>query len=77
MFDLLYLQLGLLFFDIPLLYYYINLRLYIYIYIYIYDNADTFAASLLISYYSFSSLILLSIVMISFYIVIFFPKDSL
>ena len=73
MFDLLYLQLGLLFFDIPLLYYYINLRLYIYIY----DNADTFAASLLISYYSFSSLILLSIVMISFYIVIFFPKDSL
>ena len=32
------------------------------------DNADTFAASLLISYCRFSSLILLSIVLISFYI---------
>ena len=33
-----------------------------------YDNADIFAASLLISYCSFSSLILSSIVMINFYI---------
>ena len=32
------------------------------------DNADIFAASLLISYYNFSSLILLSSVMIIFYI---------
>ena len=33
------------------------------------DNADIFAVSLLILYYSFSSLILLWIVMISFYII--------
>ena len=32
------------------------------------DNVDIFAASLLISYYSFSSLILPSIVVISFYV---------
>ena len=46
---------------------------YIYISLYIYqifrdDNADIFAASLLISYCNFSSLIISSIVMISFYI---------
>ena len=34
-----------------------------------YDNADIFTVSLLISYWSFSSLILSSIVMINFYIV--------
>ena len=40
------------------------------------DNADIFAASLLISYCSFSSLILSSVMMISFYILSkkFFPK---
>ena len=40
------------------------------------DNADTFAASSLIFYCNFSSLILTSIVVISFYVLskIFFPK---
>ena len=42
---------------------------YSYLSIFLDDNADIFAASLLISYYSFSSLILPSIVMISFHIV--------
>ena len=49
---------------------------YSYLLILLDDNADIFAASLLISYYSFSSLILSSIVMIRFYILSkrFFPK---
>ena len=41
---------------------------YSYVSIFPDDNADTFTASLLISYYCFSSLILSSIFMISFYI---------
>ena len=41
---------------------------YWYLSIFVDDNANIFAASLLISYYSFSSLILSSIVTISFYI---------
>ena len=41
---------------------------YSYFSIFLDDNAVIFAASLLISYYNFSSLILWSIVMISFYI---------
>ena len=46
---------------------------YSYLSILPYDNADIFAASLLILYCSFSSFILSSIVMISF---IFFLKDT-
>ena len=49
---------------------------YSYLSILLDDNADIFAASLLILYYSFSSLILSSIVMSRFYILSkrFFPK---
>ena len=47
---------------------------YLYLSIFPDDNADIFAASLLISYCNFSSLILLSTVRINYYI---FSKDSI
>ena len=51
---------------------------YSYLSIFPHDNADIFAASLLISYFNFSSLILPSTVMINLYILYkrFFLKDS-